>query len=62
MSKDAKSAPGAEGEAAIARLHEECEWLRQQLAEARNEIAILELQVCQAAVDEWIEHEKKHDN
>ena len=59
MSTDDKSAAPAEPGEALARLHEENEWLREQLAEARNEIAILELQVCQSTIDEWIEHEKK---
>ena len=56
MSTDGKSAAPAE---AIERLHEENQWLREQLAQARSEIAMLELQVCQCAIDEWIEHEKK---
>jgi hypothetical protein len=59
MSTDGKSAALVEAAATIERLHEENEWLREQLADARSEIAILELQVCQSTIDEWIEREKK---
>jgi hypothetical protein len=59
MSTDGKAAAPTEAAAIIERLHEENEWLREQLADARSEIAVLELQVCQSAIDEWIEHEKK---
>jgi len=59
MSRDEGPTVPAEATATIERLHEENRWLREQLAEARSEIAILELQVCQSAIDEWIEHEKK---
>jgi len=59
MSRDDEPAGPEEAAVTMESLHEENQWLRQQLAEARNEIAILELQVCQSAIDEWIEHEKK---